>query len=96
MTFEGPPWLVRDSDTGRVLILEVPEGLKNHPVLQQRGIVITEPAKPGAVYTSDNLTQPQYAVKILDLNTEERAIYERLLPLDPASPNHTLPGCEIA
>lgn len=48
------------------------------------------------MYTSDNLIQPQYAVKILDLNTEERAIYERLLPLDPASPNHTLPGCEIA
>lgn len=49
----------------------------------------------GFVYTSDNLRKPKVVVKILNPNTEERAIYERLLPLDPASPNHTLPHCEI-
>lgn len=47
----------------------------------------------GVVYITSHADK-KYVVKILDLNTEELDIYRRLLPLDPASPNHTLP-CEI-
>ncbi|KAI0357913.1 hypothetical protein OH77DRAFT_1314104 [Trametes cingulata] len=94
MSCDGPPWYVRDPQTGEIQILEIPERLRCHPDLQRRGLVATDPFKPGFVYATSFRQQPQYAIKILDLGTEELAIYERLLQLDPASPNHTLP-CDI-
>ncbi|KAI0357916.1 hypothetical protein OH77DRAFT_1519220 [Trametes cingulata] len=94
MSSDGPPWDVLDPHTGEIRMLGVPERLQSHPGLRERGLVATEPLKPGFVYVTSHRQQPQYAIKILDLETEELAIYERLLRLDLASPNHTLP-CEI-
>ncbi|KAI0353430.1 hypothetical protein OH77DRAFT_629145 [Trametes cingulata] len=91
---EGPPWYVRDH-TGEVQILGVPERLRNHPDLQRRGLVPVDPLKLGFVYATSHRQRPQYVIKILDPDTQELAAYERLLRLDPASPNHTLP-CEIS
>ncbi|KAI0357914.1 hypothetical protein OH77DRAFT_1314205 [Trametes cingulata] len=94
MSSDGPPWDFRDPHTGEIRLLGVPERLQSHPDLRQRGLVVTHPLKPGFVYATSHRQQPQYAVKILDLATEELAIYQRLLELDPASPNHTLP-CQV-
>ncbi|KAI0365032.1 hypothetical protein BV20DRAFT_955127 [Pilatotrama ljubarskyi] len=90
---EGPPWYVYDH-TGEVHCAAVPERLQNHPDLQRRGLVAVDSLKPGFVYATSHHQRPQYAIKILDLATQELAAYERLLQLDPASPNHTLP-CDI-
>ncbi|KAI0365046.1 hypothetical protein BV20DRAFT_955088 [Pilatotrama ljubarskyi] len=95
MSSDGPPWYIRDPQTGEIQILGVPERLQSHPDLRRRGLVPVEPLKPGFVYITSTEHSPQYAIKILDLETNELAIYERLLQLDPASPNHTLP-CELS
>ncbi|KAI0365217.1 hypothetical protein BV20DRAFT_954794 [Pilatotrama ljubarskyi] len=94
MSSEGPPWYVRDH-TSEIQILGVPERLQNHRELQRRGLVPVDPLKLGFVYATSHRQRPQYVIKILDLDTQELAVYERLLRLDPASPNHTLP-CEIS
>ncbi|KAI0768318.1 hypothetical protein BD413DRAFT_696126 [Trametes elegans] len=90
----NPPWFVYDPTTGRVKLIEVPEQLRTHPEVQRRGLELTDPLKPGFVYVTSFIKHPQYAVKILTLETEEKAIYERLLQDldDPTS--HTLP-CEV-
>ncbi|KAI0365012.1 hypothetical protein BV20DRAFT_1028777 [Pilatotrama ljubarskyi] len=93
MSSEGPPWYVWD-DTGEVTCVGVPERLQNHPDLRRRGLVAVDTLKPGFVYATSHRQQPQYVIKILDLDTQELAAYERLLQLNPAPPNHTLP-CEI-
>ncbi|KAI0363092.1 hypothetical protein BV20DRAFT_1069660 [Pilatotrama ljubarskyi] len=95
MSSDGPPWYARQPDTGKISFLDIPERLQTHPDLQRRGIIPTDPNKIGFVYTARSSDKPQYTIKILNLDTEELAIYERLLRLDPASPNHTLP-CEIS
>ncbi|KAI0357890.1 hypothetical protein OH77DRAFT_1475742 [Trametes cingulata] len=93
MSSEGPPWYVRDH-IGEVQISGVPERLQSHPDLQRRGLVAVDTLKPGFVYATSHRRRPRYAIKILDLATQELAVYERLLQLSPASPNHTL-TCEI-
>lgn len=45
----------------------------------------------GVVYSTFDADRPRYVVKILDLDTEERAIYQLLLG-DPDPANHTVPG----
>ncbi|KAI0357959.1 hypothetical protein OH77DRAFT_1318254 [Trametes cingulata] len=95
---EGPPWFAERSD-GTVHYGAVPERLVYHPVLQERGIVLHRPIKPGVVFVTYNSHSSEaiakdHVVKVLDLNTEELAIYERLLRDTNSSANHTLP-CEI-
>ncbi|KAI9059999.1 hypothetical protein FKP32DRAFT_1656773 [Trametes sanguinea] len=95
MSFESdnPPWFVRDSNGG-INILEVPPRLKSHPEVIRRGLEL-EPANPmkvGVVYVTRYSKEPVYVVKILDTNTEEREINQRLLQ-DLACPrNHTIPA----
>ncbi|KAI0655834.1 hypothetical protein C8Q70DRAFT_400263 [Cubamyces menziesii] len=87
----GPPWYVKD-EHGRIDALAIPERLRTHPEIQRRGIVLSDPLKPGSVYSTSTLHDPQYAVKILRIETEERKIYEMLL-VDIRNPhNHTLPA----
>ncbi|KAI0628803.1 hypothetical protein C8Q77DRAFT_1145482 [Trametes polyzona] len=88
---EDPPWYVRDPATGDIDILAIPERLRNHPELRQRGITLTDTIKPGVVYTRLSGPQPHYVVKVLSYGNEELPIYQYLLGLDPTSPNHTLP-----
>ena len=47
------------------------------------------------MYTTFSLDKTRCVVKILNPATEEKAIYERLLRLDCASPNHTVP-CDLS
>ncbi|KAI0357777.1 hypothetical protein OH77DRAFT_1299314 [Trametes cingulata] len=91
----GPPWYARDPNIGEIIFEDIPELLLTHPELHRRGITLTDPAKIGYVYLAISPDKPQYAVKVLSPETEEIAIYQRLLRLDSGSPNHTLP-CEIS
>ncbi|KAJ2957898.1 hypothetical protein NUW54_g14569 [Trametes sanguinea] len=90
---DNPPWFARDSNGG-IDILEVPPRLKSHPEVIKRGLEL-EPANPmkvGVVYVTGYSKKPVYVVKILDTNTEEREINQRLLQ-DLACPrNHTIPA----
>ncbi|KAI0325202.1 hypothetical protein GY45DRAFT_1261323 [Cubamyces sp. BRFM 1775] len=91
LDYSGPPWYDKD-EHGRIDVLAIPERLRTHPEIRRRGIVLAEPAKPGSVYTTFSLQDPQHAVKILSNETEERSIYEMLLA-DIRNPrNHTIPG----
>ncbi|TBU26189.1 hypothetical protein BD311DRAFT_726407 [Dichomitus squalens] len=72
-------------------LLKVPDFLKNHPELQSRGINLTLPLKPFAVYQTDPLAGTGFAVKILDPNTQEAAICERL-QMSLESRNHMIPA----
>ncbi|KAI0324114.1 hypothetical protein GY45DRAFT_1314317 [Cubamyces sp. BRFM 1775] len=87
----GPPWYDLD-EHGRIDVMTIPERLRTHPEIQRRGIVLAEPPKPGTVYTTSTLHDPQYAVKILRNETEERKIYEMLLADIRNPQNHTLPA----
>ncbi|KAJ8472633.1 hypothetical protein ONZ51_g8397 [Trametes cubensis] len=87
----GPPWYDKD-ENGRIDVLAIPKRLRTHPEIQRRGIVLAEPPKPGSVYSTSTLHDPQYAVKILRSETEERKIYEMLLVDIRNSHNHTLPA----
>ncbi|KAJ2990155.1 hypothetical protein NUW54_g8557 [Trametes sanguinea] len=77
---DNPPWYVQD-ENGEFVVLAVPLRLKEHPEIVRRGLQL-EPAYPmkvGTVYRSSHHKDPQYVVKILDTDTEERDIYIRLL-----------------
>ncbi|OSD00625.1 hypothetical protein PYCCODRAFT_673575 [Trametes coccinea BRFM310] len=90
---DGPPWYAMDSE-GKILFEEIPQRLKSHPELKQRGITLTDPLKIGFVYDTYSLHRPRRVVKILNTQSEERAIYDLLSQHGLASTNHTVP-CEI-
>ncbi|OJT02695.1 hypothetical protein TRAPUB_6769 [Trametes pubescens] len=54
--------------------------------------VAADTIEQGCVYSTDPETDPAYAVKILDPNTEEVVIQERLLRELGRPNNHTLPS----
>ncbi|TBU48899.1 hypothetical protein BD309DRAFT_997376 [Dichomitus squalens] len=72
-------------------LLKVPDFLKNHPELRRRGIILTLPLKPYAVYQTDPLIDTGIAVKILDPDTQEATICEKF-QADLKSPNHMIPA----
>ncbi|EJF64988.1 hypothetical protein DICSQDRAFT_153148 [Dichomitus squalens LYAD-421 SS1] len=72
-------------------LLKVPDFLKHHPELRKRGINLTLPLKPYAVYQTDPLVDTGFAVKILDPDTQEAAICEKL-QANLKSPNHAIPA----
>ncbi|KAL7284440.1 hypothetical protein ACG7TL_001731 [Trametes sanguinea] len=80
MSSGNPPWYVMD-ENGQIMPLEVPTRLKEHPELVRRGL---EPVDPSKI-------EPLYYIKIVDTDTEEAAVYQRLSQC-LASPNHTIPG----
>ncbi|KAH9846327.1 hypothetical protein C2E23DRAFT_767154 [Lenzites betulinus] len=102
-----PPWYVYDAK-GKLGIPDVPERLLKHPELVQRGLAsrlgqcdeimfragslrqLT--LKQGCVYMTEWNRDPIQVVKILDPNTEEVAIQERLLGEISRPNNHTLPS----
>ncbi|KAI9069812.1 hypothetical protein FKP32DRAFT_1753634 [Trametes sanguinea] len=88
----GPPWFARHPD-GSIHFSGVPERLKVHPALEQRGITLAAPSKPGVVFRTNNPEGADHVVKVLDLATEELPIYERLLRDIDNPANHTVP-CE--
>ncbi|KAL1939042.1 hypothetical protein VTO73DRAFT_10302 [Trametes versicolor] len=94
----NPPWYAPPFPDGIWNIGGVPERLRHHPVIQQRGIHLSHALKPGVVFIT--LVAPAPAllgtqiVKILNTAREEIAIYERLLQELHRPNNHTLP-CEI-
>ncbi|KAI0672537.1 hypothetical protein C8Q78DRAFT_971657 [Trametes maxima] len=92
MSLENPPWYSKDPVTGKINVLSVPERLRTHPDLLRRGIILTDFVKPGIVYKTSTVQQPQYVVKILSTDTEELGIYKRLTPLIPSPSNHTVPS----
>ncbi|PIL34806.1 hypothetical protein GSI_02593 [Ganoderma sinense ZZ0214-1] len=75
--------------------LDVPEWLKDHPDLRARNIELFSGMKPwGNIFHTahqHDSTIPQYVVKVLDSETEEGPINERL-QADLSSPNHSLPS----
>ncbi|EIW56499.1 uncharacterized protein TRAVEDRAFT_49325 [Trametes versicolor FP-101664 SS1] len=84
------PWFARFPD-GSINYGAIPDRLTRHPEVQRRGIVLTNTLKAGAVYRTLATIDPCYVVKILNLSTEELAIYQRLLR-EPKRPNsHTVP-----
>ncbi|KAI0357918.1 hypothetical protein OH77DRAFT_1450552 [Trametes cingulata] len=89
----GPPWYAWDAN-GEIQYGEVPERLLRHPGLKELGIVPHYAYKPGVVFATMPSEGPEYVVKILDLNTEELPIYERLLGDIDNPRNHTIP-CKI-
>ncbi|KAI0629596.1 kinase-like domain-containing protein [Trametes polyzona] len=72
-------------------LYEAPGWLKNHPELQRRGIQLTQLLKAGFVYRTEYGQGPGVAVKIIDPDTDEASIYERLKHLEPVPQNHTIP-----
>ncbi|KAL7282786.1 hypothetical protein ACG7TL_004262 [Trametes sanguinea] len=93
MSSDNPPWFAHDSNGG-IAILEVPSRLKSHPEVIRRSLEL-EPANPmkvGVVYVTTYSKDPQYVVKILDTDSEERAIYHRLLQDLDCPRNHTIPA----
>ncbi|KAH9894048.1 hypothetical protein C8Q73DRAFT_790627 [Cubamyces lactineus] len=92
MSSGNPPWYEIDED-GELMVLEVPARLKSHPEVIRRGFEL-EPAYPckiGVVYRTSLLKEPLYHIKILDTDTEEAAIFQRLSQ-HPDPRNHTIPG----
>ncbi|KAI0659596.1 hypothetical protein C8Q70DRAFT_1113910 [Cubamyces menziesii] len=92
MASGNPPWYEFDED-GELMVLRVPAQLKSHPEIIRRGFEL-EPAYPckiGVVYRTSLLQEPLYHIKILDTDTEEAAIFQRLSQL-PDPRNHTIPG----
>ncbi|KAI0659598.1 hypothetical protein C8Q70DRAFT_120564 [Cubamyces menziesii] len=92
MASGNPPWYEVD-ENGELMVLEVPARLKSHPEVIRRGFEL-EPACPckiGVVYRTSLLKEPLYHIKILDTDTEEAAIFQRLSQL-PDPRNHTIPG----
>ncbi|KAI0330092.1 hypothetical protein GY45DRAFT_1251577 [Cubamyces sp. BRFM 1775] len=94
---DNPPWYATTPD-GDIIFGAVPDRLLCHPELQRRGIVLREPMKPGVAFRSfaidDGPPNRGFVVKVLDLNTQELEIYERLLDHLDSPQNHTIP-CEI-
>ncbi|KAH9857406.1 hypothetical protein C2E23DRAFT_719678 [Lenzites betulinus] len=89
----SPPWYVYDA-AGDICALDIPDRLLQHPELEQRGLILRlrDTLKPGCVYSTINGTIPGCVVKILDPNTEEVAIQQRLLREINRPNNHTLPS----
>ncbi|KAI0330101.1 hypothetical protein GY45DRAFT_1303599 [Cubamyces sp. BRFM 1775] len=94
---DNPPWYATTPD-GDVILGAVPDRLLCHPELQRRGIVLRQSMKPGVAFrsfaTDDGPLDRGFVVKVLDLNTQELEIYERLLDHLDSPQNHTIP-CEI-
>ncbi|KAJ8462841.1 hypothetical protein ONZ51_g10643 [Trametes cubensis] len=92
---DNPPWYARNPD-GKIVLGAVPDRLLNHPELQRRGIVLRDSSKPGVVFrsfaTDDGPPNRGFVVKVLDLNTQELEIYERLLDHVGSPQNHTIPS----
>ncbi|KAI0357958.1 hypothetical protein OH77DRAFT_1318258 [Trametes cingulata] len=93
---EGPPWFAKRPD-GVIQYGAVPDRLLHNRELRNRGIVLDHALKPGTVFVTFNpltseFMEPEYVVKVLDLNTEELPIYERLLRDIHSSANHTVPS----
>ncbi|KAH9886284.1 hypothetical protein C8Q73DRAFT_285790 [Cubamyces lactineus] len=88
----GPPWFAYFPD-GSVRLGGVPERLLHHPEMHRRGITLTDALKPAVVFRAAS-DKPAYVVKVLDLDTEELQIYERLLSDIDSPRNHTIP-CDI-
>ncbi|KAL7284500.1 hypothetical protein ACG7TL_001791 [Trametes sanguinea] len=86
----NPPWYVMD-ENDQIMPLEVPSRLKEHPELVRRGLEPVDPSKIGVVYRTSVLKEPLYYIKIVNTDTEEAAVYQRLSQR-LASPNHTIPG----
>ncbi|KAI0751756.1 hypothetical protein C8Q80DRAFT_1159182 [Daedaleopsis nitida] len=72
----------------------VPDWVKDHPEVQARGIQLEDTLKPKVVWRT-GVQMPPYVVKAVNPAGQEANIYERLRGLSPASPNHTLPGCDV-
>ncbi|KAI0325204.1 hypothetical protein GY45DRAFT_280962 [Cubamyces sp. BRFM 1775] len=89
----GPPWIAYNPD-GSIHFGGVPDRLLNHPEMRRRGIKLGGAMNPGFVFRSIPTKNPQFIVKVLDLDTEELPIYERLLRELKSPHNHTIP-CEI-
>ncbi|KAI0324124.1 hypothetical protein GY45DRAFT_1263479, partial [Cubamyces sp. BRFM 1775] len=88
----GPPWIAYNPD-GSIHFGGVPGRALHHPEIQRRGIKLAGALKPGVVFRAGP-DGPQFIIKVLDLNTEELPIYERLLRESDKPHNHTIP-CEI-
>ncbi|KAJ8481351.1 hypothetical protein ONZ51_g6048 [Trametes cubensis] len=92
---DNPPWYARYPN-GDINCGGVPDRLLNHPELQRRGIVLRDPSKPGVVFrsfaTDDGPHNQGFVVKVLDLDTQELEIYERLLDHVSSPQNHTIPS----
>ncbi|KAI0324506.1 hypothetical protein GY45DRAFT_1262695 [Cubamyces sp. BRFM 1775] len=90
MSSGNPPWVERD-ENGKIMILEIPARLKSHPEVIRRGLEPIAPVKIGVVYRTPDGKDTQYYIKILDTDTEEATMFQRLSRLvDPR--NHTAPG----
>ncbi|KAI0655868.1 hypothetical protein C8Q70DRAFT_1122401 [Cubamyces menziesii] len=89
----GPPWIAYNPD-GSMHMGGVPDRLLHHPEMLRRGIKLAGAMSPGVVFRSIPTEDPQFVVKVVDLDTEELPIYERLLRESKAPRNHTIP-CEI-
>ncbi|KAH9857417.1 hypothetical protein C2E23DRAFT_804084, partial [Lenzites betulinus] len=89
----SPPWYVFDAD-GEQCLLEIPDRLLQHPELKQRGLAtkLRDTMKPGCVFFTEYDKDPVQVIKILDPNTEEVAVQERLLCEIGRPNNHTLPS----
>ncbi|KAH9857407.1 hypothetical protein C2E23DRAFT_719704 [Lenzites betulinus] len=89
----SPPWYVYDA-AGQLRVLDVPDRLLKHPELVQRGLAsrLGDTLKPGCVYMAEHGRDPVQVIKILDPNTEEVAIQDRLLREINRPNNHTLPS----
>ncbi|KAI0368433.1 hypothetical protein BV20DRAFT_948116 [Pilatotrama ljubarskyi] len=87
-----PPWPIARHPDGSIDYLGIPAWLQNLPELQERGIVLSECLKPYYVYSTNtnDHTAPTYVVKLLEPDTEEGPIYERL-GRDPQLSKYTVP-----
>ena len=97
----NPPWYERD-ENGKIMVLEVPAGLKTHPEIIRRGLelepifsckivryrslvcvplctgIVFTKGLQGVVYKTCWFKEPVYYIKIVDTDTEEAAVFQRL------------------
>ncbi|KAI0325207.1 hypothetical protein GY45DRAFT_1330628 [Cubamyces sp. BRFM 1775] len=90
MSSDGPPWFAYDPD-GEIVYGGVPDRLLHHPEIRRRGIRLTDAIKPGIVFRA-GLDEPAFVVKVLNTNTEEIRIYDKLLSRIRSPLNHTVPS----
>ncbi|KAI0666122.1 hypothetical protein C8Q78DRAFT_984804 [Trametes maxima] len=90
-----PPWPLAKHPDGSPDPIGIPGWLKSHPELRRRGIVLSETLKPSYVFATNwrDRTVAAYAVKLVEPDTEEATIYERL-GHDTTSSNPCIP-CEV-
>ncbi|KAI0771696.1 hypothetical protein BD413DRAFT_550607 [Trametes elegans] len=88
----APSWPLATHPDGSPNPGGIPEWLKNHRELKRRGVELVATLKPSFVFCTDigNETIPAFAVKLMEADTEEAAIYRRLAQ-DPKPANHTVP-----